>query len=277
MTTFVLDVSSYQEGLVLQPGTAAVIVKATQGTYYRDRCYADFKTQAARVGAAMSAYHFLTDEDPAAQAEECIAMVGKGIPTMVDVEPTGNSRPTVWHCSEFANKYRELGGLPWGSYFPEWYWQEVGGDLSALRAMGLVLISSLYDGAYSDSGPGWDPYGGGYPVLWQYTNKQAYGGQLVDFNAFRGTPDQLVSVFNGGTMLSPADIDAIATATALKVWEYKGNNGDPGFGPDAPDVHQTALSTRDAVSELQAASATQGAELQTIAAAEQQIAAKVGA
>lgn len=39
MTIFFPDISSYEAGLTIQPGTVAVIAKATEGTYYRDAQY----------------------------------------------------------------------------------------------------------------------------------------------------------------------------------------------------------------------------------------------
>ena len=54
MTIFFPDISSYEAGLAIQPGTVAVIAKATEGTYYRDAQYANFKAQAAHVGAVFS-------------------------------------------------------------------------------------------------------------------------------------------------------------------------------------------------------------------------------
>jgi len=194
MTVFFPDISSYEAGLTIQPGTVAVIAKATEGTYYRDANYADFKAQAARIGAVFSAYHFLKAGGGAAQADYCYAMVGS-TPVMLDVETEGASKPTVADCAAFIARMRELGGRVWGAYFPRWFWEQVGGDLGSL---GVAIVSSSYT-AYSDAGPGWQPYGGATPAAWQYTDAQPYGGQSVDFNAFRGTVDQLAALINGTT------------------------------------------------------------------------------
>ena len=43
MTVFFPDISSYEAGLTIQPGTVAVIAKATEGTYYRDAQYAELQ------------------------------------------------------------------------------------------------------------------------------------------------------------------------------------------------------------------------------------------
>jgi hypothetical protein len=194
MTIFFPDISSYEHGLTIQPGTVAVIAKATEGTYYRDAEYENFKAQAARIGAIFSAYHFLKAGGGAAQADYCHAMVGS-TPVMLDVETEGASKPTVADCAAFIARMRELGGRVWGAYFPRWFWGQVGGDLGSL---GVAIVSSAYT-SYSDSGPGWQPYGGVTPTIWQFTSSWSYGGQSVDLNAYRGTVDELAALINGTT------------------------------------------------------------------------------
>jgi hypothetical protein len=197
VTVFFPDVSSYEPDMVIAPGTPAVVAKATEGRYYRDAFYRHFKDEAARVGAAFSAYHFLVAGDGAGQADYCHAMIGAGVPVMLDVEPTSTSRPTVADCKAFVDRFRALGGRVWGNYFPRWYHAEVGGDLGSL---GVVLVASGYPGTpYSDADPNWQPYGGGLVGVWQYTDKQLYGGRLVDFNAFRGNRDELAALILGTT------------------------------------------------------------------------------
>lgn len=199
MTVFYPDISSYEAGLRIQPGTVAVVAKATEGTYYVDSYYDDFKAQAANVGATFSGYHFLvTSSSVAAQAQAYFNKAGT-TPCMLDVETTGTSKPSVDLVVAFIEALKGLGGRVWGVYFPKWYWEQVGGDLGRLTAAGAVLVSSSYT-SYSDSGPGWAPYGGATPAVWQYTNAQSYGGQSMDFNAFKGTAEQLANLINGDGM-----------------------------------------------------------------------------
>jgi hypothetical protein len=200
MTIFFPDISSYEAGLTIQPDTVAVIAKATEGTYYRDAEYSNFKAQAAKVGAIFSAYHFLKAGNAAGQADYCHAMVGS-TPVMLDVETEGSSMPTVTDVATFIARMHALGGRVWGAYIPRWYWQQVGGDLAAL---GVAIVSSSYT-TYSDSGPGWAPYGGVTPTAWQYTNKQAYGGQALDFNAYKGTVQQLAALIAGTGTPTPSN------------------------------------------------------------------------
>ena len=199
MTVFYPDISSYEEGLRIQPGTVAVVAKATEGTYYVDKFYDDFKAQAANAGAIFSGYHFLVTGSSAADQAQAYFNKAGSTPCMLDVETTGTSKPSVDLVVAFIEALKGLGGRVWGVYFPQWYWGQVGGDLGRVTAAGAVLVSSNYT-AYSDSGPGWNAYGGATPAVWQYTNAQSYGGQSVDFNAFKGTAAELAALINGDTV-----------------------------------------------------------------------------
>lgn len=213
MTLFFPDISSYENGLRIQPGTVAVIAKATEGIHYTDANYADFKAQAAAVGALFSGYHFLrSDSEPTQQANHYFDVAGT-TPCMLDVETTGSSKPGVDFVVAFMNALKGRGGRVWGVYFPQWYWGEVGGDLSRVTALGAVLVASSYR-AYSDTAwPG--SYGGATPRVWQYTSTQSYGGQSVDFNAFKGTVTELSEIIHGDNM-NPVD-----------VWAWRNANLDP--------------------------------------------------
>lgn len=203
MTTLAFpDLSNWEPNLHIQPATVAVIAKATEGTYYQDKSYGRFKAEASTEGSLFSGYHFLkSDEDAGAQAAYYHAFAG-ATPCMLDVETEGASKPTVDEVLAFAARLRELGGRAWAVYFPKWYWEQVGGDLSRLTAAGLVLVSSDY-AAYSDTGPGWAPYGGATPGIWQWTDAQPYGGGSCDFNAFKGTVAELAERINGAPAPAP--------------------------------------------------------------------------
>ena len=187
------DVSSFQGTMQLPSDTAAIVAKATEGNYYRDSSYAWFKQQATDRGLPFSGYHFLKQEiDPAVQAQYYHDFAGN-VPCMLDVETEGSSHATVDQVVAFTLALQRLGGRVWGAYIPRWYWSQIGGDLSRLTALGAVLISSNYT-SYSDTGPGWQPYGGATPVVWQYTSTP------LDTNAFKGTPAELAALINGDNM-----------------------------------------------------------------------------
>ncbi|MFD0639619.1 hypothetical protein ACFQ9X_56520 [Catenulispora yoronensis] len=67
----------------------------------------------------------------------------------------------------------------------------------------MAIVASGYPGGYSDTDPNWNPYGGVAPLIWQYTDAQPYGGQHIDFNAYRGTPTQLADLINGTSPAAP--------------------------------------------------------------------------
>lgn len=226
MTIAFPDLSNWEPNLNLEPATVAVIAKATEGLYYKDKSYPRFKAEAAAQGSVFSGYHFLkAEQDPAAQAAYYFAYAGT-VPCMLDVETEGSSKPTLDEVLAFAARLKTIGGRCWASYFPHWYWELVGGDLSRLTAAGIVLVSSNYT-AYSDSGPGWEPYGGATPRIWQYTNAKQYGGAPCDFNAFKGTVAELATLVNGAPAPAPAPKPAPAPTVSLHIVQMCARE-DPG-------------------------------------------------
>lgn len=192
MVVFYHDYSSYEGAATVPSSDAAVVAKATEGTYYQDAFYSHYKSEAARLKVPFSGYHFLKAEsDPFQQAQYYHSFAGS-TPCMLDVETSGTSLPTLTQTLDFVRALEGLGGRVWGVYMPRWYWSQVGGDLSLLKASGAVLISSNYT-TYSDNGPGWQSYGGNTPMIWQYTSSP------IDTNAFKGTAAELAAIINGNS------------------------------------------------------------------------------
>lgn len=216
MTVFYPDLSSYQAGYIIPSGTPAVVAKATEGTYYIDSCFQDFKAQAAQLGIPFSGYHFLKSESsPEAQAQYYHNVAGS-VPCMVDCESSGGSRPGVDWCARFITALHGLGGRVWSVYYPHWYLDLTGGSLASL---GVPIIASEYR-AYSDSN--WPaPYGGQTPPIWQYTSTP------IDMNAFQGTQAQLAALINGGS----SDVNLTDTVTfSPAVLQQMPDLGPEGFG-----------------------------------------------
>lgn len=207
MTIFYNDLSSYDAGFVIPAGTPAVVAKATEGVYYHDAQYANFKAQAAKLGVPFSGYHFLKSESsPEAQAAYYHDFA-PGVPCMLDVETEGGSRPGVDWVLRFMKALEGLGGRVWGVYYPHWYLSLTGGDLGSVERAGAVIISSFYQ-TYSDSGDGWLPYGGATPRIWQFKSVPQ------DTNAFKGSAAELAALINGDDMpLSDADIG--------RIWDFE--------------------------------------------------------
>jgi peptidoglycan hydrolase-like protein with peptidoglycan-binding domain len=194
MTIFYPDVSGYQAGISFA-GCVIAVAKATEGTGYTNPEYAAAKVRAANAGAYFCAYHFLHAGNGAGQASYAYGLVGSEVPLMIDCEAEYNSNgtlasaPQVTDVVDFVNEYRALGGKTYLLYLPHWYWQGDMGSasLTPVIDLGMLLVSSDYT-TYSDTGPGWAPYGGMTPVIWQYTSSATLNGvNNVDFNAYMGT------------------------------------------------------------------------------------------
>jgi hypothetical protein len=238
MTIAYPDVSNRQGAMALEAGTVAVCAKASEGTGFTDAQYAHFKSEAERVAAVFFAYHFLHAGNGAAQAQHCFSVVGRGVNVMIDCEPYPQigSYPTVADALAFAAEFRALGGLCTLGYLPRWYWANPvvdGGlgspSLAPLGSAGLSLISSDYT-AYSDTGPGWTAYGGMSPVIWQWTDALPYSGQGVDFNAYRGTVDQLRALLGYTAPTPPPPREAPVTHLISVTPDPTGQAGNNGAG-----------------------------------------------
>lgn len=202
MTIHFPDVSHWNKGYEIPTGTPIVIARASLSTSYSDDTYQGFKVRALNIGAVFVGYHWLNNGREVEQAKHAFSIVGPNTPLMIDAEDmpgnTGyNGSNTVANILAFANAYRQLGGIVSLVYLPKWYWSDHLGSpsLIPLRDTGLHLVSSNYT-AYSDSGPGWNAYGGVLPEQWQYR------GSPLDLNAYRGTREAY-SRMVGAKVLTP--------------------------------------------------------------------------
>lgn len=199
MTIFYGDYASFQCGVDLT-GTVAACIKATQGTTYANPCFNQTRDEANRVGAYVFAYHFLEPGNGDGQAAFYYSQRGNR-QVMVDFENMPNgTHPSVKDMFDFINGVNRRGGKCHLAYIPHWFWQEIGSpDLTGLRDIPARLVSSQYT-TYSDTGPGWDAYGGMYPQIWQYTDTFNMHGKTCDFNAYRGTVAQLADMAETGNI-----------------------------------------------------------------------------
>jgi len=220
MTIFYPDVSSYQAGISFANCVIAV-AKATEGSGYTNPDYASAKVRAANAGAFFCAYHFLRAGNGAAQASYARSVVGSEVPLMIDCEAEYNSNgtlasaPQVSDIVDFVNEYRALGGKTYLLYLPHWYWQGDMGQasLAPVINLGMLLVSSDYT-AYSDTGPGWAPYGGMTPIIWQYTSSATLNGVTnVDMNAYKGAVADFQAQATTGATATGATADPNPTLT----------------------------------------------------------------
>ena len=202
-------------------GVYAVCIKHTEGTYYVNPDYDAQVAKAESAKAFVFTYHFLTNEDPSAQARYCFDNVGSKVAVMADVETqtqTG-SKPTLQQNVEFIQAFRKLGGVIHVNYLPQWYWSSVWGspDLVPLKDLGIVLVSSNYSAV--SGGAGWAPYGGWTPTIWQYSDDISLHGVSCDFNVFLGSGgtdvatlvEEFKSVVTTGSLPDPSTWHELVT------------------------------------------------------------------
>lgn len=233
------DVSNHEPGLSLV-GAPACIAKASEGSTFTDPLYPWFRGQAGRMGIPFAAYHWVNTADLAAQAAHAFAVIGPGTPVMWDAEAPGS---TVARLLELTDRYRGLGGTATLVYLPRWWWRDHLGapDLRPLADAGLALISSDYNNLPPD---GWAPYGGVSPAVWQFTSTRPFNGQLVDFNRFPGTVEQLAALFQGDDMPTADEIAAAVWAHTVAGSDYH-DTRDQADGYSAPAVEHLKFVVND--------------------------------
>jgi len=189
-------------------GFSAVVHKVSEGSYYEDPFWPPVRDWCADNGLLCLGYHYVTTDDPGAQAATWNDN-GGGPNAMFDWEANSGNLGNFWNVTNGFN----AGGVNITlGYCPEWYWSEVGGgDLGELAANQIGLVSSAYPisganyassifaSAGGDCGEGFTPYGGGTPAAWQFTDRAIIAGFSVDCNAFLGTPAELQQLFTTGT------------------------------------------------------------------------------
>lgn len=227
MTIHFPDLSHHKQ--VPLDGAVALITKATQGTGYIDYTYARYRDDAHARGIPFAGFHWVDISDLASQAANAFRVMG-ATPCMWDAEAAG---VTVPRLVELTKRYRAIGGNPRLVYLPHWWWRDHLGspDLTPLADLGLALVSSAYPaGGYTgDNGIGWTPYGGVAPQIWQWSDAHQFNGQLVDFNAYKGTVEQLWALFTGttGGGGSLVGVEEWAATAGPHTWAL--TQGNPGY------------------------------------------------
>jgi len=219
------DVSAYTP--VSLAGAVVVIARASIGNA-KDGHYDAFKADAAARGIPFTAYHFLNSPSlgvsAETQADFAFSVIGPSVPCMMDIESNRSASANVGDALRFLLRYRANGGICHLAYLPHWYWQSLGSpDLSPLRDAGVHLVSSSYT-TYSDSGPGWTPYGG-YTVVdqWQFADNHPFNGGSVDWNAYKagGVADYIAMVTGGRATMEQND--------AVQAWNGQARNVQVGW------------------------------------------------
>ena len=182
-----IDISSWQKGFDLADASPDfVIVKATEGLGFTDRCCDGFVQEAIRLDMPFGYYHFARSNDAAKEAtyfyDQTRGYVGKGIPILDFEVPNPNSWLETW-----CKTYHDLSGIyPW-VYMSSDYINNRGYGTPWVKSnCGLWLAG--YPKAYTDY-PNVDcPYAhtGWTLAAWQFTSSLAMGGMSIDGDYFYG-------------------------------------------------------------------------------------------
>ncbi|KAI0517697.1 glycoside hydrolase family 25 protein [Xylaria bambusicola] len=184
------DISHYQSSVnfagAYNAGARFVIIKATEGTTYRDPKFSSHYTGATNAGLIRGGYHFahLDVSSGATQANYFLAhgggWSGDGItlPGMLDLEGSCVLSPsaTVAWIRDFSNTYHSKTGVYPLIYTNPSYWQTCTGNSNA-----FVNTNPLVLARYSSSA-GTPPGGWPYYTFWQYNDAYSFGGDSEVFN-----------------------------------------------------------------------------------------------
>lgn len=224
MTLYGIDISNYQAGLdlaeVKREGFEFVFAKVSEGSYYQDPTWPGFRDAARANGLIVAGYHYVTLDDPAAQARTFVDHLGdRTVPVMLDFEANSGGISNFWAV---VNAINALGLQVALSYIPHWYWQQIGSpDLSQVPGLiasnyvaGSGDASNLYPG---DQSGYWAGYGGRSVDILQFTDAASVAGQSVDADAFRGTAAELNALLTS-TSTSEGDMTPQQAQQLTDIW-----------------------------------------------------------
>ncbi|MGF6884302.1 lysozyme [Nocardia sp. GAS34] len=259
MTLYGIDISNYQAninlGEVAKEGFSWVEAKVSEGNYYKDPTWAANQSAAAQAGIAIIGYHYANASDsPASQVQNWQANGGPNV-CMIDFEANSGNINDYW---ALVNAFNAAGVTVALSYIPQWYWSQIGSpDLSKVPGLvssaypgGTGYASQIYANAGGDSGEGWASYGGGNPVIWQFTDQASVAGMTVDADAFRGSAADLATLLGGqgtggGWLMALTDAQqADLYQKVSDIWEQlRGPNGAgwPQLGQNASGANLTPV------------------------------------
>lgn len=190
-------------------GFGFALWKCTQGSGYRNPNYPWNRDAAHAAGLVFAAYHYVSTDDPNAQADNLAGWIGdRSIPVMIDQETgSGNEAQNL----AVADAIRARGMRVILNYFPRWYWSQVGsppvrtGPLMASHYASGSGYASTLDQQVQPSW--WTGYGGQPVAVLQFTDSALIAGQTLDSSAYPGTLDQLKTLFygNGGFLMALTD------------------------------------------------------------------------
>ena len=221
-TIFGVDVSEHQDGMSLaqakREGMDFAILRLCDGTY-RDRTFRSHLADAESAGLLVSTYWYLRAPSEGSTVAQQVDVIDqqmggrRDLGVWIDVESVAGDRKLLTEADVWAAKseLEKRGYHVPGIYSGAWYWEQMPGGEPSMDGLGYLWVSSygrnrtgtprdLYDGDGGDAHPGWSyPLGDRKPDILQYGSNAQVAGHTVDINAYRGTRDQLATIFNDDT------------------------------------------------------------------------------
>ena len=262
-TIFGVDVSEHQDGMSLAAAKAQgmefAILRLCDGTY-RDRTFRSHLADAENAGLLVSTYWYLRAPSEGSTIAQQVDVIDqqmggrRDLGVWIDVESVSGNRKLLTGADVWAAK-RELEKRGYhvpGIYSGAWYWAQMPGGEPSMDGLGYLWVSShgrnrtgtprdLYTGDGGDGHAGWSyPLGNRKPDILQYGSNAHVAGRIVDINAYKGTRNQLATIFNGTTTSEDLDMNAVDRIKAF-ISGY--------LGPvisDVKDIRQQLTGGRDA-------------------------------
>lgn len=268
-TIFGVDVSRWQNGMSLKrakdEGFQFAIIRTNDGTI-ADECYQSHYADAKSAGLLLAAYTYIhgphDGSTVAQQVQTALDVMGPNrLPIWLDVEaPSGVAPATI---REFADRFEAAGVRVCGvyTYGPYWAGQLIGPDTPNPRSYGEGhfwfagypggpgYASSIYQSIGGDGAHQWtDKTGGAVPDIWQFSSTASVAGfDEVDVNAYRGSLDELRSIFYGGEAANNEEEITVAEADRIIKHVEDFITGFVGpIGSDVKDVREQLTGGRDA-------------------------------
>lgn len=188
-------------------GFSGMCHKVSEGNYYEDPYWPTVQQWCEQNSLPVIGYHYVTTDDPAAQARTWLGNQG-GTLAMLDWEDNGGD---LANLIAVVDAFNAAGVTVQLGYYPQWYWNQMGGGDLADLAEALVssgypdgagYASTIYLNSGGDTGQGWAPYSGIAPAAWQFTDRANIAGAVVDCNAYLGA--DLSDLFGATAATTPA-------------------------------------------------------------------------
>ena len=242
-----IDISNWQNGFNLSAAKSDfVIVKATEGLSFVDKCCDGFVQDAIELGTPFGYYHFARGNNAEDEAkffyDQTKGYIGKGIPVLDFEVFNSNDWLESW-CKTF---YKISGVKPW-VYMNSDYINNRGYGTDWVKAnCGLWLAG--YPKAYTSYPSSDCPYDhtGWTLAAWQFTSSLAIGDMSVDGDFFYGDKTAWNRYASSGNDTQNTDYDESTLSLASRVIKGEFGNGQDRRNALGPRYNQV----QDKVNEL---------------------------